>query len=130
MPQSWALVAAPLAAGAVLLRGVLRKGGKRKAEEGGKEAEGGAAFACERVCTSESLLRRLGSLAKARRLPLAACLALTRLAGGDAQHVRHRVRPLLRGRLHGGLPARRLLRHAPGARLERLLPQALQHRVP
>lgn len=61
-------VAAPLVGGWALLRGVLRRG-RRGAKEAGKEkaeAEGGVAFCCERVCTSEALLRRLGSLAKAR----------------------------------------------------------------
>jgi hypothetical protein len=73
MPTSLPLLIAPLGISAFLLRGVLRKGGKRKAEEDSKrEAEGGVAFSCERVCTSDSLLKRLGSLAKARRLT-AAC---------------------------------------------------------
>ena len=130
-------VAAPLVGGWALLRGVLRRG-RRGAKEAGKEkaeAEGGVAFCCERVCTSEALLRRLGSLAKARGCALSTRatsrqLRLLSCSGPDAQHMRHGLRPLRCGGVHRGLPARGVQRNAQRACLERRLPAALRHRMP
>ena len=84
MPQAWPLIAAPLGVSAFLLRTVFRKGGKRKAEEVGKESEG-ASFSCERVCTSDALLKRLGSLVKARTRPRTPQGSMTRLLTRAAQ---------------------------------------------
>lgn len=99
-------VVGPLGLSAVLLRGVFgRRGSHRrgKRDEDATREEGGLAFSCERVCTSEALLKRLGSLAKVRpQNHTSAALPGTRLlaqrqelcracacAGSDAQHVCH-----------------------------------------
>lgn len=60
-------VVGPVGLSAVLLRGVFgRRGTHRrgKKDEDPSREEGGLSFSCERVCTSEALLKRLGSLAK------------------------------------------------------------------
>ena len=62
-------VVGPVGLSAVLLRGVFgRRGSHRrgKKDEDATREEGGLSFSCERVCTSEALLNRLGSLAKVR----------------------------------------------------------------
>lgn len=60
--------AAGLAVPALVVRGVLSSRGKGKnAEQGGREEDGAGpatGFVCERVCTSEKLLSRMGGLAK------------------------------------------------------------------
>lgn len=50
------------------MRGGRKGKGKGKKDEGGvSEEEGGVSFTCERVCTSDQLLTRLGGLTKVRR---------------------------------------------------------------
>ena len=76
MVQHW-WVATPLGLSAFLLRGVFRRKGARRGRKDEDAArEEGLSFSCERVCTSDTLLKRLGSLAKARALEhfaLASC---------------------------------------------------------
>jgi hypothetical protein len=102
--HSWWVVG-PVSLSAVLLRGVF---GRRSTHRRGKKdedstrEEGSLAFTCERVCTSEALLKRLGSLAKVQsgsvHLASAVCAEtplLTRTAphaGPNAKHVRDGVR--------------------------------------
>ena len=101
--HSWWVVG-PVGLSAVLLRGVF---GRRSTHRRGKNdedstrEEGSLAFTCERVCTSEALLKRLGSLAKVRRRRATRFILsrgtpmLTRTApnaGPDAKYVRDGVR--------------------------------------
>lgn len=72
MVQAWwgAAVALPV----IVVKGIISGRGKsRKVESEGRgfRDDDGAepSFVCERVCTSDRMLRRLGSLAKARRGP-------------------------------------------------------------
>ena len=60
------MIAAPVGVGALLLqRTVRRKKGPRDDEGRRKDGDGDeTAFACERVCTSDRLIKRLGYLAK------------------------------------------------------------------
>ncbi|EEH52607.1 uncharacterized protein MICPUCDRAFT_53152 [Micromonas pusilla CCMP1545] len=62
------LIAAPVGVGAIVLqRTFRRKKGKGDDEKGRRDGDGDVtAFACERVCTSDRLIKRLGYLAKAR----------------------------------------------------------------
>jgi|APGre2960657444_1045066.scaffolds.fasta_scaffold01066_2 hypothetical protein len=89
MVQHW-WVATPLGLSAFLLRGVFRRKGARRGrkDEDAAREEGGLSFSCERVCTSDTLLKRLGSLAKARAIEHRPCSLLTssppRVAGADA----------------------------------------------
>ncbi|QDZ18840.1 hypothetical protein HOP50_02g13450 [Chloropicon primus] len=66
VPSAWGIAAAVFAP-VVLLRGVTSKGKKRSAEGRMRNKDDDGAdpsFVCERVCTSDRLLRRLGGLAK------------------------------------------------------------------
>mmetsp|Transcript_11646 Transcript_11646/g.41930 ORF Transcript_11646/g.41930 Transcript_11646/m.41930 type:complete len:123 (+) Transcript_11646:83-451(+) len=60
------LIAAPVGVGAIVLqRTFRRKKGKGDDEKGRRDGDGDVtAFACERVCTSDRLIKRLGYLAK------------------------------------------------------------------
>ena len=72
------LIAAPVGVGALVLQRTLRrKKGPRRDDEGRRRDGDGdeTAFACERVCTSDRLIKRLGYLAKVRER--GGCLALT-----------------------------------------------------
>jgi hypothetical protein len=79
--QPW-WFAPPLGLSAMLLRGAFRRKGSRrsKKEEEAAREDGGLSFSCERVCTSDMLLKRLGTLAKARSCKLSpahcSCLLL------------------------------------------------------
>ena len=118
MVQPVWLAAPPLGGlAALLLRSAFRRKGSRRSKKDEEAArdDTGLSFCCERVCTSDQLLKRLGSLAKARPKPRAlawravqrtrpACHAqqLTALArprphdtGADAEHLRDRVRRVL-----------------------------------
>ena len=66
MVQAW--WAAPPVAAAILFNSVFRRKSSRrsKKDEESSRDESGLSFSCERVCTSDTLLKRLGSLAKAR----------------------------------------------------------------
>jgi len=65
MVQAW--WAAPPVAAAILFNSVFRrKSSRSKKDEESSRDESGLSFSCERVCTSDTLLKRLGSLAKAR----------------------------------------------------------------
>ena len=66
--QPW-WVFPPLGLSAVLgLRGAFRRKGSRRSKKDEEAArdDSGLSFSCERVCTSDQLLKRLGSLAKVR----------------------------------------------------------------
>jgi hypothetical protein len=70
MVQSW-WVAPPLGLSAVLLGVFRRKGSRRsKKDEEAARDDSGLSFSCERVCTSDMLLKRLGTLAKVRASPV------------------------------------------------------------
>ena len=63
------MIAAPVGVGALVLQRTLRrKKGPRRDDEGRRRDGDGdeTAFACERVCTSDRLIKRLGYLAKVR----------------------------------------------------------------
>jgi hypothetical protein len=66
MVQAW--WAAPPVAAAILFNSMFRRKSSRrsKKDEESSRDESGLSFSCERVCTSDTLLKRLGSLAKAR----------------------------------------------------------------
>jgi hypothetical protein len=68
MVQAW--WAAPPVAAAILFNSVFRRKSSRRSKKDDEASrdETGLSFSCERVCTSDTLLKRLGSLAKARRL--------------------------------------------------------------
>jgi hypothetical protein len=71
MVQPW-WVAPPLGLSALLLGVFRRKGNRRsKKDEEAARDDSGLSFSCERVCTSDMLLKRLGTLAKARQGPAA-----------------------------------------------------------
>jgi hypothetical protein len=118
MVQPVWLAAPPLGGlAALLLRGAFRRKGSRRSKKDEEAArdETGLSFCCERVCTSDQLLKRLGSLAKARRCkprrslrtaPSAPCACSAQQliaarncgtvnAGADAEHLRDRVRRVL-----------------------------------
>lgn len=61
------VIAAPVGVGALVLqRTFMRKKGPRRDDDGRRRDGDGdeTAFACERVCTSDRLIKRLGYLAK------------------------------------------------------------------
>ena len=65
MVQAW--WAAPPVAAAILFNSVFRRKSSRRSKKDDEASrdETGLSFSCERVCTSDTLLKRLGSLAKA-----------------------------------------------------------------
>ena len=86
MVQAW--WAAPPVAAAILFNSVFRRKSNRrsKKDEEASRDESGLSFSCERVCTSDTLLKRLGSLAKARaaRSP---CRAARSAAASQPPHM-------------------------------------------
>ena len=76
MVQAW--WAAPPVAAAILFNSVFRRKSSRRSKKDDEASrdETGLSFSCERVCTSDTLLKRLGSLAKARSVLLCCVLPL------------------------------------------------------
>ena len=66
--QPWVVAPPALGVAAVLLRSAFRRKGSRRNKKDDEAArdDSGLSFSCERVCTSDMLLKRLGTLAKAR----------------------------------------------------------------
>ena len=61
------MIAGPVGLGVLVLQRTFRR--KKGAEEDGRRGEGegdGTSFACERVCSSDRLIKRLGYLSKVR----------------------------------------------------------------
>jgi hypothetical protein len=88
MVQSW-WVAPPLGLSAVLLGVFRRKGSRRsKKDEEAARDDSGLSFSCERVCTSDMLLKRLGTLAKVRA-SRCVCAARARVFASSPALVAH-----------------------------------------
>ena len=90
MVQAW--WAAPPVAAAILFNSVFRRKSSRRSKKDDEASrdETGLSFSCERVCTSDTLLKRLGSLAKARGVLL--CCVLPPCAPSAAAEAAHALR--------------------------------------
>ena len=80
--QPWMVAPPALGVAAVLLRSAFRRKGSRrnKKDEEAARDDNGLSFSCERVCTSDMLLKRLGTLAKARKAAGCDCVRAARCA--------------------------------------------------